>query len=123
MSRTRTRTALLALALFATGCEGIYQRDITAVVSGPSTVAVGASVLLTVTLQYEGGDSLVLGPGDAGSVNWTSSDTAIATVDFFGVVKGVAPGAVTITATPSSLTTDGTRTPGTHAMTVQAAAE
>ena len=119
----KTRVWLMGLALLVAGCEGLYQRDITAVISGPTSVAVGASVLLTVTLEYEGGDSLTLGPGDAGSITWESSNNAVATVDFFGVVTGVAPGTATITATPRSVTTDGKRTPDTHDMTVTAAAQ
>jgi len=116
---TRTRLLLLAAIVSAAGCEGIYQRDVTAVVTGPSTVAVGASVLLNVTLEFEDGKKDPLGPAGAGSVLWSTSNSAIATVDMFGVVTGVARGSVTITATPSPFITDGKRTPGTHNMTVE----
>jgi len=116
---TRTRMCLLAAIVSAAGCEGIYQRDVRAVVTGPATVAVGASVLLNVTLEYEDGRKDPLGPAGAGSVIWSTSSSAIATVDVFGVVTGVAKGSVTITATPSPFVTDGKRTPGTHNMSVQ----
>ena len=113
------RTALLGVIAVAAGCEGIYQRDITAVVTGPSTLAVGSTVLLQCTLEYSDGSKSPLSPASASAVVWTSSNNSIATVDFFGAVTGVAPGSVTITATPAPFQTDGKRTAGTHAMTVQ----
>ena len=113
------RALLVTLAVAATGCESIYQRDITASVTGPATVAVGATVLLQCTLDYSDGTRTPLSPATATAVVWTSSNNAIATVDFFGGVTGVAPGSVTITATPAPFSTDGKRNPGTHAMTVQ----
>ena len=115
----RMRAGLLALIAVAAGCEGIYQRDITAVVTGPATLAVGSTVLLQCTLQYSDGSSSPIAPSSAAAVVWSSSNTSIATVDFFGGVTGVAPGAVTITATPAPFSTDGKRNPGTHAMTIQ----
>ena len=115
----RLRTALLAFIAVAAGCEGIYQRDITAVVTGPATLAVGATVLLQCTLEYSDGSKNPLSPATATAVVWSSSNNAIATVDFFGAVTGVAPGSVTITATPAPFQTDGKRTAGTHTMTIQ----
>lgn len=112
------RILLLAGVAAAAGCEAIYDRDVTAVVSGPATVRVGTTVLLSATLQYSRGPAQVIGPSQAGFVMWSSSDIAIATVDVFGGVTGIAPGSVTITATPAPGNVDGTRTPGTHAMTV-----
>ena len=109
--------AILAAAVAS--CEGAYQRDITATVTGPSTVAVGSTVLLTVRLDYSDGASEILTPATAGAVIWTSSNNAIATVDGFGGVTCVSRGSATITATPSPFSTDGKRTPGTHTITVQ----
>ena len=113
------RALLVALLVAAAGCEAIYQRDITASVTGPATVAVGATVLLQCTLDYSDGTRSPLSPASASAVVWTSSNTAVATVDFFGGVTGVAPGSVTITVTPAPFSTDGKRNPATHAMTVQ----
>lgn len=117
------RCALVVLfaAVAAAACgPGKNNRDVTAVVTGPATVAVGATVLLTVRLDYSDGDSLTLGPSHAGTVIWTSSNNQVAIVDLFGVVTGVGPGTVTITATPASTTSGtGKRTPGSHSLTVQ----
>ena len=112
------RTLLLAALIAGAGCESIYDRDVTAVVTGPATVQVGATVVLTATLEYSRGASEIVGPSTATLVIWSSSDITIATVDVFGGVTGVAPGSVTITATPAPGNVDGTRTAGTHAMTV-----
>lgn len=109
----------VALTLAAACGPGLYNRDVTAVLSGPATVAVGATVAITVRLDYSDGQSLTLGPSHVGTVIWSSSNTARATVDQFGIVTGVSPGAVTITATPTSTTSDGKRTAGTHQLIVQ----
>ena len=113
------RAALLVALAAAAGCESIYERDITAVVTGPATLAVGATVLLQCTLEYSDGSKNPLSPATASAVVWTSSNNNVATVDFFGVVAGVAPGSVTITATPAPFQTDGKRTPGSITITVQ----
>ncbi len=63
-------------------------------ISGEDTVAVGGTVSLTATTT----------PADA-SVIWSSSDSAVATINGAGVVTGVAAGTVTITA---QLAVDGT---------------
>ncbi|HEX6322359.1 MAG TPA: Ig-like domain-containing protein [Vicinamibacterales bacterium] len=112
------RTVLLAAVIAGAGCKSIYDRDVTAVVTGPATVKVGETVVLQATLEYSRGAAEIIGPSTAGLVMWSSSDVAIARVDVFGGVTGVAPGSVTITATPAPGNVDGTRTAGTHAMTV-----
>ena len=60
-------------------------------ITGSSTVTVGSSIKLSVTLN----------PSDATNekLTWTSSDTSIATVDENGRVKGLKAGTVTITVT------------------------
>src|SRR5688572_23835592 len=99
--KTSRILALIAVIASAASCESISEREITVTVSGPTTVAVGATVILTAKMDFSNGVSEVVGPSTAGSVMWSSSNTAIATVDVFGVVTGVAKGTATITATPS----------------------
>ena len=114
------RRALLALAFLAAACTpGMYRRDVTASVSGPTSVQVGTTVQLNVTLRYSDGTTLLLAPATSASVEWTTSNSAVATV-LRGAVTGVSPGTVTITATPTLTTTgSGERIPGNHQLTVQ----
>lgn len=120
---TRRLLGILAIAAACgagTACETMYGRDVTAVITGPTTVAVGATVLLSVRLEYSDGSFVDLGPSHIGTVVWQSSNTAVATIDAAGVVTGVARGSVTITATPHPTTTGtGKRNADTHDMTVQ----
>ena len=110
---------LVAFAAAASCTPGLYARDVTAIVSGPTTVQAGATVQLNVRLDYSDGATLLLQPSMMGSVEWTSSNAAVATV-IRGAVTGVAAGSVTITATPSVTSTGtGERIPGNHQMTVQ----
>jgi uncharacterized protein YjdB len=118
MKKMRVLFLAGVIAIAGAGCKSIYDRDVTAVVTGPATVQVGATVVLSVTLEYSRGAAEVIGPSQAAFVMWSSSDITIATVDVFGGVTGIAPGSVTITATPAPGNVDGSRTPGTHAMTV-----
>ena len=114
------RRVLFGAVLLATACTpGMYRRDVTANVSGATSVQVGATVQLNVTLRYSDGSTLLLSPSTSASVEWTTSNAAVATV-VRGAVTGVSPGTATITATPS-LTTTGTgdRIPGNHQITVQ----
>ncbi|MBQ8216582.1 MAG: Ig domain-containing protein, partial [Oscillospiraceae bacterium] len=62
-------------------------------VTGADSVLVGKTAQLTATVSPKYKDEI--------TVNWTSSDTKIATVDANGVVTGVANGPVRITATAS----------------------
>lgn len=68
---------------------------VTSVVVSPpvATTNVGSTVQLTASIQETNG------PGHGHMVAWTSSDNGIATVDRRGLVKGVALGLATITAT------------------------
>ncbi len=68
------------------------------VVGGPVAVQVGESI----TLQAQTLD------GQDSGYDWTSSDTAIATVDAQGTVTGVAPGEAVITATGKDTGKSGT---------------
>ncbi len=58
-----------------------------------STIDVGATVSLNATVRDE--DGVVL---EASGLGWSSSDESVATVSVSGLVTGVAPGTVTITA-------------------------
>lgn len=60
----------------------------TLTISGPSTVKIGYTATLGITKT----------PEDDATINWTSSDETIATVDEFGVVTGIGTGEVTISA-------------------------
>lgn len=75
-----------------------------------ATVGVGATVQYTATLRDVNG-AIVTGK----PITWTSSNTAIATINSTGVATGVSPGTVTITATSEGAT-------GTAALTVSSAA-
>ena len=86
--------ALLGAAtIFLAACDLVQPpQEVTGVtISGPDTVAVGATIELTAE---------VTGPDDPSQeVTWSSSDEAVATIDADGVVTGVAEGSATITAT------------------------
>jgi uncharacterized protein YjdB len=112
--------AIIAAGAVAACTPGLYRRDVAAVVSGPTAVQVGATVQLTVRLEYSDGSVRLLAPSMMASVAWSSSNTAVATVNFQGAVTGVAAGTATITATPATTSTGtGDRTAGNHTITVQ----
>lgn len=109
-----------AVILLAACTPGQFRRDVTAIVSGPTSVAVGSTVQLNVRLDYSDGFTRLLSPTMMNSVEWTSSNTAVASVSFQGIVTGVGPGSATITATPALITTpSGDRIPGTHTISVE----
>jgi len=110
---------ILAAAVLGTACTpGLYKRNVEAQITGPATLAVGATAQLTGVLQYSDGTSLTVGPPLVGALVWQSSDTALATVSTSGVLTGRAPGTVTITATPSGGTGTGRLTAGTLRVTI-----
>ncbi len=81
-------TAAVTVAQVATGVELSPAID---------TVLVGDSIRLSATAEDANGHAV------AGSrFSWSSSDASVATVDASGLVRGVAGGAVTITATSGS---------------------
>ena len=71
-----------------------------------ASVTEGEQLQLTATVLPE--------PAASQALTWTSSNTAVATVDANGLVSTIAPGTATITAT----TTDGTNLSATCALTV-----
>ena len=89
-------TALLGgLALFLASCQQTQTQPdrvlSVTVTPATATIEVGQEVALTAQVQVQGNAST--------AVTWTSSDTAVATVDANGVVRGVAPGQAIIRAT------------------------
>jgi Bacterial Ig-like domain (group 2) len=117
----RTGTFVVALAfvsLLACGFD-MYSRDVTAQVTGPSTVRVGEVIQLAVTLIFSDGTSNPLEPSQISEVTFDSSNTNVLTVSKAGEVRGIAPGTATVTATPAVTSTGtGKRTAGTIAITV-----
>lgn len=64
------------------------------IVPATATVAAGKTVTLTARVTDSAGNIL-----SGRTVSWSSADARLATVDQFGVVKGVRPGSTVITAT------------------------
>jgi hypothetical protein len=90
---------LIALsAVFFPACK-TCGADVAAHVSGPGTLRVGESAQLVVTKTYSNGS---MNPDATPSfLTWSSSDPKIATVSPNDMVlRALAPGTVTITATP-----------------------
>ena len=89
--------ALLAMTNFI-GCKNDDDDD------GDETVAVTEVKITSTVTEVTAGETITLtaevSPADATdkTVTWSSSDTAIATVDSTGKVTGVAAGTATITA-------------------------
>ena len=74
------------------------------VITEKTTTHVGGTVQIDATIQTEvelvtpGASTDGIGSSEGMTITWSSSDASIATVDANGVVKGIAPGTVTITA-------------------------
>ena len=66
---------------------------------GSTTILMGKQQQFSVTATYSDGSTKSAPAG----ITWTSSNTAVATVDSSGLVKGVAPGNVTISAAVGSV--------------------
>jgi hypothetical protein len=79
--------------------QAIEQLDLT---PSPLTVTVGSTSPLSAMATYSDGTSGNI----AGNCTWTSSDTAVATVDALGVVTGVSRGETQVEADCSDLTAD-----------------
>ncbi len=101
MLRTYLRYApQLALTGFACAllfaCDGLGPEDVASVTVSPAeaTLEVGGTVQLSATLMDDQGQVL----SDGLTASWSSSSSAVATVDTTGLVTGVAAGSATITA-------------------------
>jgi trimeric autotransporter adhesin len=99
-------TAFATLFLFAVvvGCNGFFVDPVlTSIAVGPTaTINQGATVQESAVGTYNDGSTKTLSSG----VQWSSSDSAAATVTNAGLVTGTAPGSATITA--AYQTTSGT---------------
>jgi uncharacterized protein YjdB len=89
-------------------CYVLVTVPVSGITISPASVSVGVGQTCWLTANVE--------PFNAGNANvaWSSSNTAIATVNQAGFVSGVTPGNVTITATA----TDGSGVRGTCAVTI-----
>jgi trimeric autotransporter adhesin len=93
-SSTRTMLACaILLILTLTGCVNATLSSITVTPETPSVQA-GKTQQMTATGTYSDGSTKTI----TSTVDWTSSDTSEATVSSTGLVTGVAPGTVTVTA-------------------------
>jgi trimeric autotransporter adhesin len=103
--------AFATLFLFAVivGCNGFFVDPVlTSIAVGPTaTINQGATVQESAVGTYNDGSTKTLSSG----VQWSSSDSAAATVTNAGLVTGTAPGSATITAAYQT-------TSGTSAITV-----
>jgi rhamnogalacturonan endolyase len=105
VTATSATSGILATRIIHLSTTGIPLTNVT--VSGPTEVSVNSTVTLSATVA----------PGNASNQNvvWSSSNTAVATVNpSSGVVTGVSGGTVTITATAA----DGGGASDTHDVTV-----
>ncbi len=112
--QTTILCALLATVIVAacTACDGFFVDPVlTSVQVGPAgvTLLVGASQQYQATGTYNDGSVKSLS-----SIVWSSSPNTSATISTTGLVKGIAAGAVTITASSGTVS-------GTATLTVQTA--
>jgi hypothetical protein len=110
--RAVLRISLSLVALLAVGgcSDQITMVDVAVIEVSPSTatIRIAESTRLTARLLAPGGQPL-----SGRSVEWRSHNTAVATVDDDGTVRGVAPGVTTVEAANNGIT-------GTAAITVSA---
>ena len=105
--------------IVATSTDGSNKSGSCALTVIPPPVLV-SSVSLPTTLSFDAGSAVTLQatilPANAANktLNWTSSNTTVATVNSAGLVTGLIPGSATITAT----STDGSNKSGNCSLTV-----
>ena len=107
IGRPFARRALMA-ALLASACSNVHITGLAVTPASP-TIAKGTMVQLTATKSFSDNTTQ-----EATDVSWTSSDASIATVSGSGLLTGVSPGTVTVTASSSGVS-------GTVTVTVTAA--
>jgi hypothetical protein len=103
-----------------TACSpGQPTRNVVAVVTGPSTLRVGETAQLSVTLTFPDGRNNPVQPSQTTSIDVHSSDTRILTVTPSAEVQGISPGSAIVTVTPSMAAAENyNRVPGTIAIRV-----
>ncbi len=111
--------AALAVMGMSACSPGLYRRKVTASVTGPSSIRVGETAQLSITLTFSDGTSNLLQPSQASSVEVQSSNPSVLTVTGDGQIRGISPGTATVTVTPSVTSVgNNNRTPGTLAIVV-----
>jgi hypothetical protein len=103
-----------------TACSpGQPTRNVIAVVTGPSSVRVGETAQLSITLTFPDGRNNPVPPSQTTSIEVRSSDTRILTVTPSAEVQGISPGSAVVTVTPSmAIAENYNRVPGTIAIRV-----
>jgi uncharacterized protein YjdB len=92
----------LLLLAAGVGCTGFFVNPtLTTITVSPTTPSIqeNATLQMIATGSYDDGSTKTI----TGSVSWSTSDDTIATVNSSGVVKGVAPGSASITATSAAI--------------------
>ena len=110
----------LTLWNIITACSpGRSVGNVVAVVSGPSSLRVGETAQLSITLTFPDGRMNPVQPSQGTLIEIRSSDTRILTVSASGEVRGISPGSAIVTVTPSTASAENNnRVPGILAITV-----
>lgn len=87
---------LLAIALICTAGTAACAQKATTIITGPLTLAVGASAQYTATVN--GTSAGPTAPASQYVIQWESANPAVATTTIDGLVTGVAPGKVILRA-------------------------
>lgn len=94
--------AVLILVVVSVGCTGFFVNPtLTSLAVGPSTPTIqqGNTLQMAATGTYDDGSTKAL----TGKVLWSSSDSAIASINSTGLMTGVSPGSATITASSGTI--------------------
>jgi len=106
-SQGKLRAFGLAMTLFllaaGAGCTGFFVNPtLSSIAVGPQTqsIAQATTIQMVATGTYNDGSTQNLG---GASLFWNSSDTTVATITTAGLVTGIGPGSVTITASSGAI--------------------
>lgn len=102
LSPGEVRIAASAFGVSATASLTVIARPVASVVVTPAVVSLQTGTTTTLQARAVDSDGNTL---NGRTVTWSSSNTAIATVNGSGVVTGVAPGAAVVTATSEGRST------------------
>lgn len=94
-----TLTLVIAIVLGLTGCGSDPALTAITITPATATISLGQTVQLKAIGTFHKTNQSIRTDDITGSVTWTSSNRAIATVNSSGLVTSVSPGTVTITAT------------------------